>query len=173
MFDIANVSLGTLILILRIIMIFGLYFFLWRVLQVVASDLRGDSFPGDAVQATHGQLLLESPGKTGYPVGKIFLLEPITIIGRSMESDIPLNDDLLSSQHARISHHVMQSEQGHQVDEWQIEDLNSTNGTFVNGFEVRGETVIREGDVIRIGRIEMKLQKKSESPNAAAASASA
>jgi pSer/pThr/pTyr-binding forkhead associated (FHA) protein len=67
----------------------------------------------------------------------------------------------------------MQSEQGHQVDEWQIEDLNSTNGTFVNGFDVRGETVIREGDVIRIGRIEMKLQKKSESPNAAAASASA
>jgi pSer/pThr/pTyr-binding forkhead associated (FHA) protein len=65
-----------------------------------------------------------------------------------METDIALNDDFLSTQHARLEW---------RDDGWMLEDMGSTNGTFVNGFEVRDATNIKDGDVIRIGRIELKL----------------
>ncbi|MCX7791328.1 MAG: FHA domain-containing protein, partial [Chloroflexaceae bacterium] len=40
---------------------------------------------------------------------------------------------------------------------WHLEDLNSTNGTYLNGFEVRASTEAHDGDVIRVGRVELKL----------------
>jgi pSer/pThr/pTyr-binding forkhead associated (FHA) protein len=44
-----------------------------------------------------------------------------------------------------------------QNDEWILRDLNSTNGTFVNGFEVRDATSVNAGDIIRVGRVELRL----------------
>jgi pSer/pThr/pTyr-binding forkhead associated (FHA) protein len=44
-------------------------------------------------------------------------------------------------------------------DEWFLEDTGSTNGTFVNGFEVRDATPVNYGDVVRVGRVELKLTK--------------
>jgi len=38
-----------------------------------------------------------------------------------------------------------------------IEDLRSTNGTFVNGIEVRDATVLEDGDILRFGRVELRL----------------
>jgi pSer/pThr/pTyr-binding forkhead associated (FHA) protein len=67
-----------------------------------------------------------------------------------MESDIALNDTFLSSKHAQLAL---------QDGEWVLSDLQSTNGTFLNGFEVRDPTSVNEGDVVRIGRIEMKLTR--------------
>jgi pSer/pThr/pTyr-binding forkhead associated (FHA) protein len=92
--------------------------------------------------------VVESSGQTGLPVGKTFVLKPVTRLGRSLDCDVALNDNFLSAEHARL---VLRD------DEWLIEDMNSTNSTFVNGFEVRGETSIKDGDVIRMGRIELKL----------------
>ena len=81
--------------------------------------------------------------------GKLFPLGPSNIIGRSMENcEIALNDSFLSAQHARLEL---------QGDAWLLEDLGSTNGTFVNEIEVRDATSIGEGDVIRVGRVEMRL----------------
>ena len=38
-----------------------------------------------------------------------------------------------------------------------LEDLNSTNGTFVNEIEVRDAASVEEGDIIRVGRVEMRI----------------
>jgi hypothetical protein len=148
MFDLADLSLGVIILLLRVAVVVLLYLFLWQVLRVVTHDLRGSAAPA-AEQASHyGQLIVVSSGQTGLPVGKTFLLNPVNIIGRSLENDIALNDTFLSSQHTRL-----ELRNG----DWVVEDMNSTNGTFVNGFEVRDATTMRDGDVIRLGRIELKL----------------
>lgn len=155
MFDIANLSLGVIILLLRVAVTFFLYFFLWQVLKVAAANIR---HPGPSTEPlSYGQLVVMTPGQTGLPVGKTFILNPVNIIGRSIEADIALNDTFLSARHARLSL---------DGDEWVLEDLNSTNGTFVNGFEVRTTTPIKDGDVIRIGHIELKLlvSRKHSSP---------
>ncbi|NJP05156.1 MAG: FHA domain-containing protein [Chloroflexaceae bacterium] len=148
MFDIADVSVNVIILVLRIAVVCLLYFFLWQVVRVILRELRASQSPLQASGSPYGQLVVVSAGQTGLPSGKMFPLSPITIIGRSMESDVALNDNFLSAKHARLNFGE---------DSWTLEDLNSTNGTFVNGFEVRDATSVNEGDIIRIGRVEMKL----------------
>jgi pSer/pThr/pTyr-binding forkhead associated (FHA) protein len=148
MFDIANLSLGVIILILRVAVVFLLYFFLWQVLRVVSHGLQRTAETPRQSASTYGRLIVESSGQTGLPVGKAFELSPVTTLGRSLDCDIALNDTFLSAEHARL---LLQD------GEWLVEDAGSTNGTFINGFEVRGETAIKAGDIIRIGRVELKL----------------
>lgn len=147
MFDIANLSIGVIILLLRVAVVFLLYFFLWQVVRVVSRDLRaGPASP--AQQNPYGQLVVTSSGQTGIPVGKVFPLSPVMLIGRSTETEVALNDTFLSSEHARLER---------RDGVWSLEDLNSTNGTYLNGFEVRASTEVNDGDVIRVGRVELKL----------------
>jgi FOG: FHA domain len=147
MFDIANLSIGVILLLLRVAVVFLLYFFLWQVLRVISRDL--SSGGGAPTQASpYGQLVVTSAGQTGIPVGKVFPLSPTTVIGRSTEADVSLNDTFLSNEHARL-------ERRNGV--WTLEDLNSTNGTYLNGFEVRTSTEVHDGDIVRVGRVELKL----------------
>ena len=148
MLDIANLSLGIVILLLRVTVVFLLYFFLWQVLRVIGQDLRAGPAPSPAQINPYGQLVVMSAGQTGLPIGKIFPLSPTTIIGRNPDNDVALNDNFLSGAHAQLQL---------QDDEWILEDMHSTNGTFINGFEVRAPTSINDGDIIRVGRVELKL----------------
>jgi len=67
--------------------------------------------------------------------------KPLTL-GRGAESDIHLPAPSVSRRHA-----VLYPAQP----EWTLVDLNSTNGTFVNGTRVKGPTTMRAGDTIQIG----------------------
>lgn len=149
MFDIANLSIGVIILLLRVALVFLLYFFFWQVVRVITRDLAVGNGPAPTSVNTLGQLVVASSGQTGIPVGKVFPLNLVTVIGRSTEVDVALNDTFLSAEHARLA------QRNH---EWFLEDLNSTNGTYLNGFEVRTPTEVNDGDVVRVGRVELKLQ---------------
>jgi hypothetical protein len=151
MLDIANTSIDIIILLLRVAVVLLLYFFLWQVLRFVVRDLQGaTAVAAGAGQASpYGQLVVLRSGQSGVAAGKTFPLSPSTIIGRSMEQcEIALNDSFLSQQHARLEL---------RGDQWVLEDLGSTNGTFVNDIEVRDATIVEEGDIVRVGRIEMRL----------------
>ena len=152
MFDLTNASLQVVILILRIAVVGLLYLFLWQVLRSVVGELRALGQSGGGQQASrYGQLVVLRSGHSGVAVGKVFPLGPSNIIGRSMEScEIALNDSFLSQQHVRLEL---------RDDTWVMEDLHSTNGTFVNGIEVRDSTVLEDGDVIRLGRVELRLMR--------------
>jgi hypothetical protein len=82
--------------------------------------------------------------RKGPKVGESFLLETISLtIGRDPVSDVVLNDPEVSRQHARFS----QTETGYQV-----QDLGSTNGTFVNGQRLEAEPVdLEPGFTISMG----------------------
>ncbi|MFO7167051.1 MAG: FHA domain-containing protein [Chloroflexota bacterium] len=151
MFDIANTSIDIVILLLRVAVVLLLYFFLWQVLRFVVRDLQyaGQGGAAAAPASPYGQLVVLRSGQSSVAAGKVFPLSPSTIIGRSMEScEIALNDSFLSQQHARLEL---------RGDQWVLEDLGSTNGTFVNDIEVRDPTIVEEGDIIRLGRIELRL----------------
>jgi len=80
---------------------------------------------------------------------RIALSDKPILIGRANDSTLVLTDDYASTRHARIS-----ELNGH----WYLEDLGSTNGTYVGTNKVDGPVQIDAGVAIRIGRTVMELR---------------
>jgi Inner membrane component of T3SS, cytoplasmic domain len=85
---------------------------------------------------------------TSVPLGAT----PVTI-GRASDSTLVLEDDYVSSHHARI----VAGKRGR----WQVEDLGSTNGTFVNEDQVSGVTTLEPGAHVRVGTTVLELRTPS------------
>jgi len=73
---------------------------------------------------------------------------PITI-GRADDSSLVLTDDFASTRHARLWPREGQ---------WLVEDLGSTNGTYLDRAKVTGPTPVPLGSPIRIGRTVLELR---------------
>lgn len=71
------------------------------------------------------------------------LVPPETLIGRDASCHLTIPDSSVSHRHARIYH---------SDGEWYVEDLGSTNGTFVNDRPLTRAVVLRTGDTVAIGR---------------------
>jgi len=74
--------------------------------------------------------------------------QPGVTLGRDPASDCALKDETVSARHAVLSFHHRQ---------WWLEDLKSTNGTFLNDEKVEVPTVIVPGDEIRCGQIPVQV----------------
>lgn len=72
-------------------------------------------------------------------------------VGRAHDSTLQIDDDYASTHHARL----WQLPSG----EWRVEDLTSTNGTYVNEVRITQPTTITEHDDVRIGRTHLRLEK--------------
>jgi pSer/pThr/pTyr-binding forkhead associated (FHA) protein len=72
-------------------------------------------------------------------------------LGRAHDSTIVLDDDYASSRHARIY--------PDQSGQWIVEDLNSTNGTYLDRMRLTSPTPLQPGVAIRIGRTVIELRK--------------
>lgn len=83
--------------------------------------------------------------------GMIHRLEPSqpTVIGRSTRGTLRLADPATSREHVRLE--CLEGV-------WHISDLESRNGTFVRGERIQGATPLHPGDVISLGRTEIRLQ---------------
>lgn len=102
---------------------------------------------GPATVATAKRLVITSGPKAGLelPLGT----DPMTI-GRSSESALVIRDDYTSSHHARL---LLRG------DSWTIQDLDSTNGTFVAGQRVTGGPVaLSLGTPIKVGATTFELR---------------
>jgi len=92
--------------------------------------------------------VLEGPGLRA---GSTITVSSSTVVGRDAGSGITLDgDDFASSRHASIEP---------RADGVWVEDLGSTNGTFVNGERITGRTLVRAGDAVRIGQTELQLER--------------
>ena len=78
-------------------------------------------------------------------------------IGRSSDNEIVIEDDAVSGHHARIVRRKAEGEQP--ADEFVLEDLSSTNCTFVNNKEIKSHS-LKDGDIIRLGRTRLKFSTK-------------
>ena len=98
-----------------------------------------------------------NPGKT-IPIEKSEIF-----IGRDIANDVLINDAEVSRRHARISI---------QAGNYVIEDLGSTNGTFVNGQKLAGPRVLKVGDTVMFGEnVSLTFEMKAYDPNATLISA--
>lgn len=102
-------------------------------------------------QGNSVSLTLQLPQVEGAPTGATGVMhmgsmmlggKTSVLIGRNPQADIPLSAPVISWQHARLD----QTQQG-----YVLTDLNSTNGTFVNGQRIVQPTLLKPGDVIQIG----------------------
>lgn len=81
--------------------------------------------------------------------GMSFPLLPVTSVGRAPTNTIVLPDTFCSQEHALVSRRDGQ---------WWLEDLRSSNGTLLNGEPVVEPVVVSSGDVIGIGRVQLKVE---------------
>jgi pSer/pThr/pTyr-binding forkhead associated (FHA) protein len=86
----------------------------------------------------------------GLRAGSAYDLSDGALLGRGESADIRLEDTFASSQHARLVP---------QGDVMVIEDLGSTNGTYLNGEPLRGPQPLHVGDNIRIGDSEFTFER--------------
>ena len=95
----------------------------------------------------------------GVAINKFKLDKPVLRIGRDPASDIFIDDTVVSTEHAVIKTDEKQ-EPGGGV-EFYVEDLNSTNSTFVNGEKITRHK-LRHNDMIRVGWNTFKFIDEAE-----------
>src|SRR5690625_4335825 len=138
----------------------GFLVLLWAFVLSVVAVLRRDLAPRQASAASGGAsstagtsasqlrrlFVTGGPLKgTEIPLGSTMLL-----IGRTASAALRLDDDYTSNRHARIFPKGPQ---------WWIEDLGSTNGTYVSNEKISQPVRLRPGTEVRIGRSTLELRR--------------
>ena len=136
-----------------------LYLFLFWVSRSALRELRKTGAPapeatgfhpigaGGRAPATDAWLIAVTGG--GLTANERYDLFGGLSIGRSGEADVRIEDRFSSSVHARIYSRGAS---------YYLEDLNSTNGTFLNGARLHGEAELSDLDEIKIGDTEFRFE---------------
>jgi hypothetical protein len=157
-----SIAVEEALLILKIAFLVLLYLFIWRIVRTAARDLRlpqesfvlaPGSIPGlgeEARSVEAGKIVVvKSPALTE---GDEWDLDssPLTL-GRSSQNDIQLKrDEYASSTHARL--------EPRRDGVW-LEDIGSTNGTYLNGIRLTRPKRLTSGDIVRIGETELRYEE--------------
>lgn len=131
-----------LVFALRILLVLLSYAFLGWMIYTIFNDIKMSS--SQKTKQTIPPIILEAQIEEGE--SKRVFRQIQMILGRDPSVDFPLNDETISLKHSKISYHNKQ---------WWIEDLESTNGTYLNDESVKTETIITNGDKLRLGKVEI------------------
>jgi FHA domain len=138
-----------------------LYLFFLRVLRAVWTEVNArPAIPAAQAPAVkRGRVRRHPrPGRSSHPQlrvvepaahrGRAFALNEEITLGRAAGCQVPLDDAYASQVHARVF-----EREGH----WYVEDLGSTNGTYLNRRRVAGPMVIKRHDRLQIGNTVLEL----------------
>lgn len=149
---------------LKVAFLAVMWLFILFIANVVRTDLFGRRVKSDEITPDDSKAASKRGTKhtkaaltrvivvTGRGEGRFSTLPQIgqqITIGRSAACTLDVGDDYASGQHAKI----WRDDEG-----WVIEDLASTNGTYVNGHKISQPTRIEADDIIRIGRSQLQLE---------------
>ena len=157
-----SIAVEELLLILKIAFIVLLYLFIWRIVRTASKDLRvpqesfilAPSQAGDLAQLRNveswgGRLVVVRSPTLEKGEERVLDSAPITL-GRGPQNDIALGgDDYASAKHARV--------EPRRDGVW-VEDIGSTNGTFLNGIKLTRARKLTPGDVVRVGETELRYE---------------
>jgi hypothetical protein len=139
-----------LLLALRIVAGGLLLAFLGAVFVMLWRDFKVATVAADEPGRRRGRLIVVSAGDSSAArVGASFALLPLTSLGRAPTNTVVLDDTFCSQEHARVTRRDGQ---------WWLEDRGSSNGTRLNGEPVREPVVLSSGDVIGVGRLELRVE---------------
>ncbi|HMJ00580.1 MAG TPA: FHA domain-containing protein [Gaiellaceae bacterium] len=158
----ASVDVEGVLLLLKACFLILLYLFIWRIVRTASRDLRlpQESFvlaPREAAaiglrpepQMNMGRLVVLK--STAIDENTEFVLDSSGIsIGRGGPNEVRLDgDDFASAQHARV--------EPRRDGVW-IEDVGSTNGTYVNGVRLSKPRKLAAGDLVRVGETDLRFE---------------
>ena len=143
-----------------------LWIFVLSAISVIRSDMFGARVPetargGGPAPASRKQRSKPAKPRRGSPTHLIVvegensgaraeLADAPLLIGRGSDAAIKLDDDYVSTRHARVAA---------SGDEWFVEDLGSTNGTYVGPVRITQPTTIGLGVQVRVGKTILELRK--------------
>jgi FHA domain len=159
---VGSVAVDTALLILKIAFLVLLYLFIWRIVRTASRDLRlpqesfilapsRESGMAAAPPTIHtGRLVVVKSAEleegTDYELNSAQLT-----VGRGGQNDIPLaSDDYASARHARF--------EPRQDGVW-VQDLGSTNGTYLNGVRLERPRRLTPGDIVRVGETDLRYEQ--------------
>ncbi len=152
-----------LLTILKLCLLALLYLFFFRVLRAVWTEIKGPKIAVPARRARRDARQAAAPPKARRgrrSVDKLSVVEPATqkgrtfaladelTVGRAAGCQVTLDDTFASQIHARVF-----SRDGQLF----VEDLGSTNGTYLNRKKVQGPMVMKRGDKLQVGNTVMEL----------------
>jgi len=155
----ASISVDAVLLALKIAFLLLLYLFIWRIVRAAGREMRvpQDSFVLAPMAERHekraprpGTLVVISSADLEEGQRVALTHEALTI-GRGPLNDLQLDrDDFASGKHAFIDP---------RRDGVWVEDLGSTNGSFVNGVRLTSSRRLVPGDVLRIGETDFRYER--------------
>jgi hypothetical protein len=136
-----------------------LFLFIWRSMRWVVRGLTVEQSPRASRRSKGG-----AAGEPALPPGpRSIVVHPpdgakahtvqvaaSMVVGRAPECDLQIEDTYASQQHARLF-----GKNG----SWYVEDLGSTNGTFVNDQKLAAPAIVQPGDKIRVGTTVLELRR--------------
>ena len=133
--------------IVRLLFLALLYLFLFGIARALLRDLSAAS--REPTTELGRLVVLASPAGEPAP-GSTLALDAISTLGRDVNNAIVVDDQFASAQHAALTFRGRT---------WYVQDLESTNGTFINGSPLEGVAPVGFGDEIQIGRVRLRLER--------------
>jgi hypothetical protein len=157
---IASVAVEEALVVLKLAFLILLYLFIWRIVRSAARDVRmpQESFVlapgsvpglGEQAQIQSGRLVvIKSPALE--EDDELLLDSAALLVGRGSGNDVNLaRDEYASSNHARV--------EPRRDGVW-VEDVGSTNGTYLNGTRLTHAKRLAPGDILRVGETELRYE---------------
>jgi hypothetical protein len=157
-----SVAVDEVLLVLKIAFLVLLYTFIWRIVRTASRDLRLPQESFVLAPSAAAGLQASRPGvRTGRLIvvksadlqsGDDFELNSAQLtIGRGHQNDIAIaTDEYASARHARF--------EPRQDGVW-VQDLGSTNGTYLNGTRLDGPRRLARGDIVRVGETDLRYEQ--------------
>ncbi len=157
----ASAQVETALLALKIAFLVLLYVFIWRIVRSAAKDLR---LPQESMILRPAQVAAMLPQPVARELGRLVVVQSPAIapgvtfaidsaalsVGRGGTNDVQIeSDEYASTRHARFEP---------RRDGVYLDDVGSTNGTYVNGIRLTRERRLAPGDLIRIGETDLRFE---------------
>jgi hypothetical protein len=149
------------LLVLKIAFLVLLYLFIWRIVRTASRDLR---LPQESFILAPSAAAGVHASRPGPVTGRLVVVKSADLqdgegfelnsaqltIGRGNQNDIPIaTDEYASARHARF--------EPRQDGVW-VQDLGSTNGTFLNGARLDRPRRLANGDIVRVGETDLRYE---------------
>jgi hypothetical protein len=156
-----SVAVDELLLVLKIAFLVLLYLFIWRIVRTASRDLR---LPQESFILAPSAAAGVHASRPGPVTGRLVVVKSADLqdgegfelnsaqltIGRGNQNDIPIaTDEYASARHARF--------EPRQDGVW-VQDLGSTNGTFLNGTRLDRPRRLAQGDIVRVGETDLRYE---------------
>ncbi len=131
---------------LKIAFIGLMYLFLWLVSRSIGSHLGGEAGVPVLSRRPGGRVAIIT---SDTQAGTVVEIRGSVVLGRSDEADVLLEDPYASGFHLRFTF---------EEERLSVQDLGTTNGTYVNGRRITAPTQLSKGDTVQVGKTIMEVQ---------------